>query len=144
MKSKFTDDGWFLTNDCGCLTEKGELIVQGRLDDVIMKGMNYFHPSWIENIIGGCSGVADVMVVKVPDEALLNGICACYIPLKGSDTDPQDVKNFCRMTFTSHDSNAKTACPKYFLQMVSFPVNKNGKLDRKVLEEKATKLLHLL
>ncbi|XP_050417705.1 medium-chain acyl-CoA ligase ACSF2, mitochondrial [Patella vulgata] len=144
MKSKFTDDGWYLTNDYGCFTEKGELIVRGRFDDVIMRGMNYFHPSWIENIIGGCPGVADVRVVKVPDEALLNEICACYIPEKSSDTCPQDVNNFCRKTFVSHDSNAKTACPKYFLKMESFPVNKNGKFDRKVLEEKAVKLLNLL
>ncbi|KAK6172389.1 hypothetical protein SNE40_016049 [Patella caerulea] len=144
MKSKFTNDGWFLTNDYGCLTEKGELIVQGRFDDVIMRGMNYFHPSWIEDIIRGCPGVAEILVVKVPDEALLNEICACYIPEKGSDTRPQDVKKFCRMTFVSHDSNTKTACPKYFLQMDCFPVNKNGKLNRKVLGKKATKLLNLL
>ncbi|KAK6173049.1 hypothetical protein SNE40_016583 [Patella caerulea] len=144
MKSKFTNDGWFLTNDYGCLTEKKELIVQGRFDDVIMRGMNYFHPSWIENIIRGCPGVADVLVVKVPDKTLLNEICACYIPEKGSDTRPQDVKKFCRMTFVSHESNTKTACPKYFLQMDCFPVNKNGKLDRKVVEERATKLLNLL
>ncbi|XP_050416705.1 medium-chain acyl-CoA ligase ACSF2, mitochondrial [Patella vulgata] len=144
MKSKFTDDGWYLTNDYGCFTEKGELIIQGRFDDVIMRGMNYFHPSWIENIIRGCPGVAEVLVVKVPDEALLNEICACYIPEKGSDTCPQDVKNFCRMTFVSHDSNYKTACPKYFLQMESFPLNKNCKYDRKLLEKKATNLLNLL
>ncbi|KAK6172407.1 hypothetical protein SNE40_016063 [Patella caerulea] len=92
--SKFTDDGWFLTNDYGCLTEKGELIVQGRFDDVIMRGMNYYHPSWIENIIRGCPGVADVMVVKIPDKALLNEICACYILEKDSDICPEDVMNF--------------------------------------------------
>ncbi|KAK6172387.1 hypothetical protein SNE40_016047 [Patella caerulea] len=144
MKSKFTGDGWFFTNDYGCLTEKGELIVQGRFDDVIMRGMNYFHPSWIENIIRGCPGVADVLIVKVPDKFLLNEICACYISDKDSDTCPQKVTDFCRMTFVSHDSSSKTACPKYFLQMDAFPVNKNGKFDRKVLEEKATNLLNLL
>ncbi|XP_050417006.1 2-succinylbenzoate--CoA ligase [Patella vulgata] len=142
--SKFTDDGWFLTNDYGCFTDKGELIVRGRFDDVIMRGMNYFHPSWIENIIRGCAGVADILVVKVPDEALLNEICACYISDKDPDICPEDVMDFCWKTFASHDSNDKTACPKYFLQMESFPVNRNGKLDRKVLEEKAANLLNLV
>ncbi|XP_055958868.1 uncharacterized protein LOC126830398 [Patella vulgata] len=30
-------------------------------------------------------GSAEVLVIKVPDEALLNEICACFIPEKGSD-----------------------------------------------------------
>ncbi|KAK6172388.1 hypothetical protein SNE40_016048 [Patella caerulea] len=144
MKSRFTDDGWFLTNDYGCLTEKGELIVQGRFDDVIMRGMNYFHPSWVENIIGECPGVAHVLVVKVPDDVLLHEMCACFVPENGSDICPQKVKDYCFKTFLRHNSNDKTACPKYFLQMESFPVNRNGKYDRNILEEKAANLLNLL
>ncbi|KAK6184925.1 hypothetical protein SNE40_007274 [Patella caerulea] len=143
-RSAFTDDGWFLTNDYGCLTENGEIIVQGRFDDVIMRGENYFHPSWIENIIRGCSGVADVLVVKVPDEELFNEICACFLPKPNSNITPDTVKEFCKKQFVNHNSNDKTACPKYYLMFDSFPLNRNGKTDKKAAEQKAAKMLQLI
>ena len=40
-----TDDGWFPTNDGGWLDEAGYLFVEGRLDDVIVRGGENISPA---------------------------------------------------------------------------------------------------
>src|SRR5258708_36258097 len=37
-KKMLLDDGWFATNDGGWMDEEGYLFVEGRLDDVIVRG----------------------------------------------------------------------------------------------------------
>src|SRR6185436_5074837 len=46
-----TDDGWFPTNDGGRLDDAGYLFVEGRLDDVIVRGGENISPGEVEDVL---------------------------------------------------------------------------------------------
>ena len=56
------------TNDGGCLDEEGYLFVEGRLDDVIVRGGENMSPGEIEDVLREHPAVADVAVLGVPDD----------------------------------------------------------------------------
>src|SRR5271165_1975047 len=60
-------DGWFRTADLGVVSGDGRVVVRGRADDVINSGGKKVLPGEVEAALGTCAGVADVVVVGVPD-----------------------------------------------------------------------------
>ena len=59
-------DGWFHTNDLGCV-ESGELFVLGRVDDLlIINGKNLFAHE-IEEVLTGLAGIAPGRVLACTD-----------------------------------------------------------------------------
>ena len=67
-KASDRDDGWFPTRDGGWIDEGGYLFVEGRLDDVIVRGGENISPGEIEDVIRTYPGVADVAVVGIPSQ----------------------------------------------------------------------------
>jgi acyl-CoA synthetase (AMP-forming)/AMP-acid ligase II len=65
--SAVSADGWLATNDGGWLDEAGYLFVEGRLDDVIVRGGENLSPGEIEEVLLSHPAVADVAVIGVPD-----------------------------------------------------------------------------
>ncbi|MEE6273909.1 AMP-binding protein [Georgenia sp. MJ206] len=69
-----TDGGerWLRTADVGILTPgadgRARLLVEGRLDDVIITGGLNVSPAAVEQALGDVPGVAESVVVGVPDE----------------------------------------------------------------------------
>lgn len=61
-------DGWFHTRDKGWLTEQGELIVEGRLDNLFISGGENIQPEAIEQQLVNHPAVAQALVVPVCDE----------------------------------------------------------------------------
>ena len=67
-RSALTADGWFPTNDGGWLDDDGFLFVEGRLDDVIVRGAENLSPGEIEDALLTHPGVAEAGVVGIPDD----------------------------------------------------------------------------
>src|SRR5204863_3848558 len=67
-KKILSDDGWFATNDSGWLDEEGYLFVEGRLDDVIVRGGENISPGEVEDVLRLHPGVRDVAVYGLPDD----------------------------------------------------------------------------
>jgi O-succinylbenzoic acid--CoA ligase len=69
--SRFTDDGWFVTDDLGQLDAgpdgTPQLTVFGRGDDIINTGGVKVSPSAVERVLRDVPGVRDVVVVGVED-----------------------------------------------------------------------------
>ncbi|MEZ6118562.1 MAG: o-succinylbenzoate--CoA ligase [Pirellulaceae bacterium] len=61
------DDGWFATGDRGHWNEAGELIVQGRIDNMFISGGENIYPEEIEQALLQLPGVQQALVVPVPD-----------------------------------------------------------------------------
>lgn len=73
----FAEDGWFRTSDAGRIV--GEtLVVDGRLDNVIISGGLKLQPEQLEHTILKVQGVTGVCVVGVEDERFGQRICAAY------------------------------------------------------------------
>jgi fatty-acyl-CoA synthase len=76
-------DGWFPTNDGGYLDEGGFLFVEGRLDDVIVRGGENLSPGEIEEVLITHPAVADVAVVGVPDTEWGEKVAAAVVAVDG-------------------------------------------------------------
>ena len=61
-------DGWFPTRDGGFIDKAGYLFVQGRNDDVIIRGGENMSPGEIEDVLLTHPGVKDAAAIGVPDQ----------------------------------------------------------------------------
>ena len=59
-RSRVGADGWFPTRDGGFLDEDGYLFLEGRIDDVIVRGGENLSPGEIEDVLLEHPAVADV------------------------------------------------------------------------------------
>ena len=82
-RSVLTDDGWFPTNDAGYVDEHGFLYLEGRLDDVIVRGAENLSPGEIEETLLAHPAVAEAAVVGVPDPEWGEAVAAAVVLAEG-------------------------------------------------------------
>jgi acyl-CoA synthetase (AMP-forming)/AMP-acid ligase II len=124
-----TADGWLPTNDAGYLDDEGFLFLEGRLDDVIVRGGENLSPGEIEDALRSCPGVADAAVVGVPDPEWGEAVAAVIVRDDGSVVSEDDVKQWVRNRLRS------TKTPQLFTFRSEMPYSDTGKLLRRVLRE---------
>ena len=66
--SRVLEDGFFPTRDGGSLDEEGYLFIEGRIDDIIVRGGENISPGEIEDVLLEHEALADAAVVGLPDE----------------------------------------------------------------------------
>lgn len=76
-------EGWFPTGDAGQLDEEGRLFVLGRRDEVIITGGEKVAPAEVEAALTSCPGVAEALVVGLPDEVWGEAVGALLVPSAG-------------------------------------------------------------
>ncbi|MGY4027661.1 AMP-binding protein [Aeromonas rivuli] len=62
------EEGWFHTRDKGHFNADGELVVEGRLDNLFISGGENIQPETIEQRLVDHGAVAQALVVPIPDE----------------------------------------------------------------------------
>ena len=125
---KVTDaEGWFATNDGGWMDEEGYLFIEGRLDDVIVRGGENMSPGEIEDVLREHPQVADVAVLGVPDNEWGEKVAAVVVPV---DTAPTagDLAAWVKARLRS----SKT--PEIWAFRDALPYNDTGKLLRRQLK----------
>jgi len=127
-KKVLSDDGWFATNDAGMLDEDGYLFVEGRLDDVIVRGGENISPGEVEDVLREHPAVADVAVYGLPDDQWGEKV-ACSLVLRG-DAQPS-VEELARWVQSRLRS---TKTPETWDFRIELPYNETGKLLRRVLK----------
>jgi len=121
------DDGWFATNDGGWIDEEGYLFVEGRLDDVIVRGGENISPGEIEDILREHAGVADVAVLGVPDDHWGERVAAVIVS-HGDQPAPEDLAAWVKTRLRS------TKTPEVWAFRDALPYNDTGKLLRRQLK----------
>ncbi|MDA8334830.1 MAG: class I adenylate-forming enzyme family protein [Peptococcaceae bacterium] len=76
------DEIWYRTGDTGKVDEDGNLLVSGRIKDMILRGGQNIFPKEIEDILVGHPHIAAVAIVGMPDPAVGEKSCA-YVVLEG-------------------------------------------------------------
>jgi acyl-CoA synthetase (AMP-forming)/AMP-acid ligase II len=123
-------DGWFPTKDVAMLDEGGYLFIGGRSDDTIIRGGENIAPAEIEDVLVEHPGVADVVVVGVPDDEWGQRLAAVVVRAEGTDVDAEELRSWVRARLRS----SKT--PDVVEFRAELPRTDTGKLlRRKVLEE---------
>ena len=111
----------FLTTDLGRLDYKGHLHITGRSDDVIITGGEKVNPAEVEAVLRNQGGLAEVVVVGVPDAEWGQIVVAAY----PASSRPNQAK---LAELTAQLAPAKR--PKHFLPLESWPLTSAGKVNR--------------
>ena len=123
-----TADGWFATNDGGWLDSEGYLYVEGRLDDVIVRGAENISPGEIEDVLVAHPAVADACVVGVPDEQWGEAVAAAVVIKPDHTATPDELASWVRTRLRS----ARTPTRIEFRHQL--PYSETGKLLRRVVK----------
>lgn len=121
-------DGWFATNDAGWLDDEGYLFLEGRLDDVIVRGGENIAPVEIEDVLRTHPGIADVAVFGVPDDQWGEKIACVFVP-RDERPDENDLAGWVRRHLRS------TKTPEAWASRSELPYNEMGKLLRRVIKQ---------
>lgn len=89
-------DGWFCTRDRGWTDEAGFLFLEGRDDDVIVRGGENVMPYDIEATLMSHPAVEEACVVGLPDEEWGERLVAVVVPTEGARVDPGELEEFVR------------------------------------------------
>jgi fatty-acyl-CoA synthase len=129
-----TDDGWFPTNDAGYLDEDGFLYLDGRLDDVIVRGAENLSPGEIEETLATHPAVAEAAVVGVPDAEWGEAVAAAVVLQEGAGATAEELQAWVRGRLRS------TKTPHLIQFRSELPYNETGKLLRRVLRDELAAL----
>ncbi|MGH3867584.1 MAG: (2,3-dihydroxybenzoyl)adenylate synthase [Pseudonocardiaceae bacterium] len=123
----FTEDGFYRTGDLARLTEDGELIIEGRIKDMVIRGGDKISTGEVENHLLAHPAVAAVAVIGVADDFLGERICAYVIP-RGAPPTLTELRKSMR-----ERGVAEYKLPDRVELVDSFPTTPLGKIDKKAL-----------
>ena len=132
---KLTDDGWFPTNDGGSIDDGGYLFVEGRIDDIIIRGGENISPGEIEEVLLNHPNIRDAAAVGVPDEEWGEVIIAVVVSRDAESFSESVIKDFTK----EHLRSSRT--PDKVIQVDELPYNETGKLLRRVIKAELVKEL---
>lgn len=132
-KKAIADDGWFATNDGGWLDSDGYLFVEGRLDDVIVRGGENISPGEIEDVLRGHPDVVDVAVLGLPCVSWGEKVAAVVVT-RSAEPDVAALSAHVKAQLRS------TKTPEDWHFREELPYNETGKLLRRVLKAELAKL----
>lgn len=124
-------DGWLHTGDVGVMDERGYVTITGRLKDLIIRGGENIYPSEIEAAVAGHPGVAQAVVLGVPDPDWGEQVAAVIRP-----ADPErppraaDLHEHLRAVLAPHKT------PRHWYLAGDVPANAMGKIQKFVLRDR--------
>lgn len=125
--SQTEEGGWFRTRDGGWIDENGYVYVEGRLDDVIVRGGENLSPGEIESVLTAHPAVAEAAVFGVPDEQWGEVVAAAIVSHPDAAVSAQDLRDWVAARLRSSRVPALIG----FYEIL--PRNDMGKLLRRVL-----------
>jgi O-succinylbenzoic acid--CoA ligase len=120
------DGSWFATGDAGRLDESGNLVVSGRIEDVITTGAEKVWPDIVERVLSAHPDVAEVAVWKRSDPEWGERVVAWIVP-----TD--DAPSLDDLRRVVAETIAPWAAPKELVIVDDLPRTASGKVRRRAL-----------
>ncbi len=127
--SLLIEGGWFPTNDGGYLDEEGYLFIEGRIDDVIVRGGENLSPGEIEDVLHEHEAVSDCAVVPVPDEQWGEAVGVAIVPKPGSEVSVESLQDWVKQHLRS------SRVPQKVEFWEELPYNETGKLLRRKVKD---------
>ncbi len=119
----FTADGWLRTGDLTLQRSDDNMVLQGRLKEMIKTGGYNVYPREIEQVIETHPGISQVVVLPLPDEHHGDAVHA-VISYRDGPMQPEALAALCRRNLANYK------VPKSFRVVQAFPLLANGKIDR--------------
>jgi long-chain acyl-CoA synthetase len=129
LGSALDPEGWFSTRDRGYLDDEGFLFLEGRADDVIVRGGENISPGEIEDVLVSHPAVADAAVVAVPDEEWGEGVGAAVVLKAGQRATVGELQELVKGRLRS------SRVPQVIVFREALPYNETGKILRRVIRQ---------
>jgi acyl-CoA synthetase len=123
-EKSFNRQGWFLSGDLGSMDADGNLKIEGRLKDLIIRGGHNIYPSRIEALAVSHAGIAKAAAFAVPDERLGEKVCLAILGALEADAV---------LAHLAAAGLSKYDMPEWFLRMDAFPLTPSGKILKREL-----------
>jgi acyl-CoA synthetase (AMP-forming)/AMP-acid ligase II len=121
-RAKFDDDGWIHLGDLATW-DAGEFVtIVGRADDMLVSGGENVHPVQVEEALNELPGVADSLVVGVPDERWGRRVVA-YVVRADPGLTAADCEAHCR----DHPMLSRYKRPRGYRFVDTLPLTATGK-----------------
>lgn len=127
----FTEDGFFRTGDLVRRLPTGEIVVEGRVKDVVIKGGDKISATELEGCLATHPAVQQAAVVPLPDLLLGERVFAFVIAAGGPTTPSPTLAELRR--WLRGRGLADFKLPDRVEVMDSFPLTGLGKVDKKAL-----------
>jgi len=124
--------GWLRTGDLGHIDEDGFVWYDGREKDAIKRGGETIAPVEIELTLLGHASVRETAVIGAPDTILGEIVTAYVVVAQDRDFSEEDIIKHCRIHLASFK------IPAEFIVVPELPHNAVGKVDKKLLRNRAT------
>ena len=95
------DEGWYRTGDLAEIDDDGYFYIVGRVSDLIRSGGEAVAPAEVESVLAGAAGVADVVVVGVPDPRWGEVVRAVVVAEPGHTPELGDLQSRCEGRLSS-------------------------------------------
>ena len=125
--SLLDSEGWFATQDRGWLDTDGYLFLEGRADDVIVRGGENISPGEIEETLLAHAAVLDAVVVAVPSEQWGEAVAAAVVLRPGAQATAETLQAWVRERLRS------SRVPERLVFRSELPYNEMGKILRRVV-----------
>lgn len=123
-EGSFNADGWFLSGDLGSIDDAGNLRIEGRLKDLIIRGGHNIYPAQIEAAALRHPAIDKAAAFPVPDERLGEKVCLAVL----GDVPADDV-----LQHLADQGLSKFDMPEWFVNVDSFPLTPSGKILKRDL-----------
>jgi carnitine-CoA ligase len=127
-------DGWLRTGDVALIDEDGYVSYLDRKKDLIKRSGINIAAAEVERVMLDVPGVAEAAVVGIPDEFREEKIIGFVVFAPGAAANLADVERHCRTVLADYK------VPEGFHQLAALPENFLGKVEKKVLRERAVQL----
>jgi acyl-CoA synthetase len=122
----FNRHGYLMSGDLGSFDKDGNLRIEGRAKDLIIRGGHNIYPSRIESLALTHPAVEKAAVFGVPDERLGEKVCLAVI----GDVTSADMLNH-----LASEGLSKFDMPEWFSSVKELPLTASGKILKRELVE---------
>ncbi len=127
--SQLLSDGFFPTRDGGYLDSEGYLFLEGRIDDVIVRGGENMSPGEIEDVLLDHEAVGDVAVIGIPDEQWGEAVAAAVVLKRNKSASVGELQQWVK------DRLRSSRTPERIVFTDELPYTETGKLLRRKVRE---------
>ncbi len=122
-------DGWARTGDLGRFDDQGNLMIVGRIKDIVIRGGQNIDAAEVESVLRTHHKVSEAAVVAMPDPVMGEKACAYLVPKPGEEFTFDEMVTFMK------ERVASFKIPERLEIMSELPLIAEQKVDKKVLRQ---------
>ena len=124
------DDGWFRTGDLAIIDRDGYVTIVGREKDIIIRGGENISAREIEDLLFNHPLIADVAVVAMPDDVMVERACAYLVLTEGAQLTVEELA-----AYLDGFRIAKQKWPERVEIVTALPRTPSGKVQKFLLRK---------